>query len=51
MIYVLKKKLFFFSNTAFLDKGDTNGDRDILKCNGSNNYRGLCVTIHILSRS
>ena len=27
-----------------LDEGDTNGDRDILNCNGSNDYRGLCVT-------
>ena len=31
----------FYFNT---DKGDTNGDRDILKCNGPDDYRGLCVT-------
>ena len=30
--------------TSLLDKGDTNGDRYILKCNGLNDYRSLCVT-------
>ena len=32
------------TNCLFWTKGDTNGDRDILKCNGPNDYRGLCVT-------
>ena len=30
--------------TLLLDKVDTNGNRDIFKCNGPNDYRGLCVT-------
>ena len=34
----------FYSNNCFLDKGDTNGNRDILKCDGPNDYCGLCVT-------
>ena len=35
---------YLFILTLLLDKGDTNGDRDILKCNGPNDYRGLSVT-------
>ena len=35
---------YVFCLTLLLDQGDTNGDRDILKCNGPNDYRGLYVT-------